>query len=300
MKQKKVVRFTMTGAVLGTLMLPVTAIAATPATNHLHPSTKITNLANGLHKIGTARLTPRTTYTHTGVVIRNMPRKPLTLRQPNHAKGLFNIGWAASNWSGYAISGGTYNDITGTWTVPTVQASPGNSYSSSWIGIDGFNNSNLIQTGTEQDYVNGHAQYDAWWEILPAAETVIPSMAVYPGDHMSAHIHNNGNGTWTITLQDLTQNETFSTTQSYSGPGSSAEWIQEAPEVNGSISTLANYGQTTFDPGTVNGGNPGLTSSAGGYMIQNGAVVSYPSNPDSDTDGFNAAYGSNQPTPPQS
>ncbi|WP_367305954.1 G1 family glutamic endopeptidase [Alicyclobacillus acidocaldarius] len=173
-------------------------------------------------------------------------------------------------------------------------------YSSSWIGIDGFNNSDLIQTGTEQDYVNGHAQYDAWWEILPAPETVISSMTIAPGDHMSAHIHNNGNGTWTITLTDVTRNETFSTTQSYSGPGSSAEWIQEAPQIGGRIATLANYGETTFDPGTVNGGNPGLTMSDAGYMVQNNAVVSVPSAPDSDTDGFNVAYGSNQPSPPAS
>ncbi|WP_233096142.1 G1 family glutamic endopeptidase [Alicyclobacillus sp. SO9] len=229
-----------------------------------------------------------------------MRRVPTNIRTPNLARRVHNLGWAASNWSGYAISGSTYNDITGNWTVPTVKRSSGNTYSSSWIGIDGFNNSNLIQTGTEQDYVNGHAQYDAWWEILPAAETVIPTMAVSPGDHMSAHIHNNGNGTWTITLKDLTQGESFSTTQSYSGPGSSAEWIQEAPQINGSIATLANYGATTFDPGTVNGGNPRLTSSDGGYMIQNGSVVSDPSNPDSDTDGFNVIFGSTQPSAPLS
>ncbi len=49
----------------------------------------------------------------------------------------------------------------------------GSTYSSSWIGIDGFNNSNLIQTGTEQDYTSGGAQYCAWWEIFLAAETQI-------------------------------------------------------------------------------------------------------------------------------
>ncbi|WP_206885789.1 G1 family glutamic endopeptidase [Alicyclobacillus mali (ex Roth et al. 2021)] len=224
---------------------------------------------------------------------------PNTAPKPNSIQAS-SFGWSASNWSGYAVTGSTYNDITGNWIVPAVSPSKKNTYSSSWIGIDGFNNSDLIQTGTEQDYVNGHAQYDAWWEILPAPETVISSMTIAPGDHMSAHIHNNGNGTWTITLTDVTRNETFSTTQSYSGPGSSAEWIQEAPEIGGRIATLANYGETTFDPGTVNGGNPGLTMSDGGYMVQNNAVVSVPSAPDSDTDGFNVAYGSNQPSPPAS
>jgi hypothetical protein len=215
-----------------------------------------------------------------------------------------SFGWASSNWSGYALDapGVTYNSITGDWIVPTVSPSKGNTYSSSWIGIDGFNNSDLIQTGTEQDYVSGQAQYYAWWEILPAAETEIsPSQyPVSPGDLMSASISNNGNGTWTIDLNDLTKGWQFSTVQSYSGPAASAEWIEEAPTIGGHIATLANYGETTFNPGTVNGGNPGLITSDGGVMIQKRSQVSTPSYPDSDTDGFNIEYGSSVPNPPSS
>lgn len=59
------------------------------------------------------------------------------------------------------------------------------------IGIDGFNNANLIQTGTEQDIVHGHPQYYAWSEILPASETPI-AMAVSPSEVMSASIARNG------------------------------------------------------------------------------------------------------------
>lgn len=300
MTKKSIITNAAVVVILGITVLPATSLAATQGTDYTHPDTAITNLPN---TVASPTNVIRTDYTHPNVVISNAPRQPLppgTGFSPNAVHGIFNYGWSASNWSGYAVTGTTYNDITDTWVVPTVQSSRGSSYSSTWIGIDGFNNSNLIQTGTEQDYVNGRARYDAWWEILPAAETVIPSMSVSPGDQMSAHIHNNGNGTWTITLNNLTRNETFSTTQAYSGPGTSAEWIQEAPQINGRIATLANYGETTFDPGTVNGVSPGLTSADSGYMVQNSSVVSVPSNPDSDTDGFNAAYGSSQPTPPQS
>jgi len=76
----------------------------------------------------------------------------------------------AENWSGYALSGSTYTAVTGCWTVPTVTYTSGDTYSSDWIGIDGDNNDDLIQTGTEQDWsggVEGPAQYSAWWEILP-------------------------------------------------------------------------------------------------------------------------------------
>ncbi|WDM02956.1 hypothetical protein JI721_09155 [Alicyclobacillus cycloheptanicus] len=212
-----------------------------------------------------------------------------------------NLGWESTNWSGYVLSGGTYNSITGYWVVPTVQSSKSATYSSSWIGIDGYNDSDLIQTGTEQDYYNGSAHYGAWWEILPAAETPI-SMTVEPGDEMYADIQNEGNGQWLIEIKDITRNETFSTTQAYSGPQSSAEWIQERPMVGNRLSTLANYGETTFDPASVNGSNPGFTSSESGAMVNNSGtqIISYPSNPDSDTDGFNVAYGSTQPAPPAS
>ena len=231
--------------------------------------------------------------------ITHAPRISLKPSRTTTASG---YGWSSSNWSGYALSGttGQYNSITGSWTVPTVQASKGPTYSSSWIGIDGFNNSNLIQTGTEQDYYSGSGHYSAWWEILPAAETVIPSMTVKPGDLMTASIKNDGNGNWTITINDVTENESFTTTQAYTGPGQSAEWIQEAPTIGGHVAKLANYGQTTFDPGTVNGGNPGLVIADGGVMVQKNAQVSTPSAPDSDTDGFNIAYGSTAPAAPAS
>jgi hypothetical protein len=211
-----------------------------------------------------------------------------------------NLGWSSSNWSGYAITGSGLSAATGSWVVPAVSASRKATYSSSWVGIDGFNNSSLIQTGTEQDYYNGSAHYDAWWEILPAAETVISSISVHPGDVFSASVTKGSGSSWTITITDNTTRASFTTTQTYTGPQTSAEWIQEAPTVGGRVAPLAHYGQTVFDPGTVNGANPGLTAADGGVMVQKGVQVSTPSNPDGDTDGYNVAYGSTQPSPPAS
>ena len=98
-----------------------------------------------------------------------------------------DAGWVANNWSGYAKTG-TYTSVTAEWVVPSVARSPKPTFSSQWVGIDGFDNGDLIQTGTEADYYNGSAHYAAWWEILPAAATVIPSITVRPGDQMSASI----------------------------------------------------------------------------------------------------------------
>lgn len=197
-----------------------------------------------------------------------------------------NLGWTSSNWSGYAVTAGPYTSATGAWTVPAVSRSSRATYSSSWVGIDGFNNSSLIQIGTEQDYFLGAAHYSAWWEILPDGGTVITSMAVRPGDRMLATIAKDaGGGTWTITLANNTTGKTFSTVQRYGGPGASAEWIQEAPTVGSSTAILARCSPTTFQA-TVNGHNPDFIASNGGAMLQNGVRVSTPSVPDSHAGGF--------------
>jgi hypothetical protein len=226
------------------------------------------------------------------------------------------IGWASSNWSGYAIttsSASPYTGITGHWRVPTVARSRGATYSAAWAGIDGFNSSALIQTGTEQDDYGGSAHYAAWWTTSAQgyAEQVI-SKTVVAGDAMSATIAETPtSGVWTITLTDTTRQWSFSTTVNYTGPGTSAEWVMEAPTISNGITSniapIAHYGSPlTFDPGTVSVAghtptSPGLIASDGGELIQGyNQVVSIPSAPDADADGFNMAYGQFAPAPPSS
>lgn len=236
--------------------------------------------------------------------------------------------WSASNWSGYAETG-TYTGVSGTWTVPSVSATSSSTYSSAWIGVDGFNDDDLIQTGTEEDYYSGSAHYDAWWEILPAAETEIsPSTyPVSPGDRMSASIyetsatkssggrHGSTEHVWDITISDTTKGWKFSTSQAYGGPGTSAEWILEAPEVGSSIATLAHYtitppaGTGDFDnagilTSIVSSGTPTYTAAGlnyandSGVMIQKSVQVSTPGDPDTALTAYNVAYGSTIPATP--
>jgi hypothetical protein len=282
-----------------------------------------------------------TTAANAAPSIVNPPRVPVSWPQPGGPGGQGGQGavrntWAASNWSGYAETG-TFDGVTSTWTVPTVTASSSATYSSAWIGVDGFNNSDLIQTGTEEDYYNGAAHYNAWWEILPAAETALPSNhPVAGGDRMSASIYETsatttvggggGNrfgrggrgGTtehlWDVTISDVTKGWSYSTSQAYNGAGTSAEWVMEAPEVNGRIAALAHYtvsppsGTGDFDNAGVLTSIPTGTpaySAAGlnyandsGVMIQNNVQVSTPGDPDTALSAFNAAYGSTLPSTP--
>jgi hypothetical protein len=210
-----------------------------------------------------------------------------------------HAGTSSANWSGYGVPG-TFSGISGSWTVPVANPSPTATYSSTWIGIDGLANTNLIQTGTESDYVGGKVQYMAWWEVLPAAETVITSMTVNPGDHMSASINHVKSRKWSITLTDTTTGRSFTFSRTYRGLGASAEWIQERPQIGRTLSLLTDYGSTTFTGITANGVNPHLTAASAISMINDRGtgVISYPSAPSLLGNAFSVAYGSVAPAPP--
>ena len=212
--------------------------------------------------------------------------------------------WTSTNWSGYAVTGTGFTSVTGRWKVPQVvppRRTRPNLFSSTWVGIDGFNNSNLIQAGTEQDWFNGAPYYQAWWEILPAPETPILSVVVHPGDSMSVSIIK-GAPDWAITLTDTTTNQSFTTHQVYTGLLTSSEWVQEAPTIGTRIAKLASDSTVVFDSGTVNGASPGLIGSESGAMFRGRKPISTPSLPDTDAvpDGFAVAYGKLAPQAPGS
>ena len=212
--------------------------------------------------------------------------------------------WTSLNWSGYALTGSNFSNVVGTWKVPSVLTPTTMKrkarYSSSWVGIDGYNNSHLIQAGTEQDWVHGTKIYQAWWEILPAPETPIPSLTIHPGDAMSVSITEGASAMWTIQVSDTTTNKTFSVVRSYLGPRTSAEWIHEAPTIGRHVALLAPDTKVTFDHGLLNFSNPGLISSEAGTMFRAGKPISTPSAPNPNQDGFAVAYGSSAPPAPTS
>ncbi|MED5018585.1 G1 family endopeptidase [Paenibacillus chibensis] len=200
---------------------------------------------------------------------------------------LNSLGWISANWSGYAVSGRSksFRRISATWHVPFVRPSSKPTYSSAWIGIDGFGNTSLIQTGTGQDYINGKAHYYAWWEILPQAMTLIP-LPVHPGDQIYAVITKIKSSTWLIYMKNTTQKWTFRTIKRYKGPQSSAEWIVEAPQVGSVISRMARLTPVSFICCRLNGSSPHLTTHERGFMLQGESAASVPGNPNPAGDAF--------------
>ena len=103
---------------------------------------------------------------------------------------------------------------------------------SEWVGIDGSDNGALIQAGvTEVPDPGNPAGFDlyAWWEVLPAANQPITTMTVSPGDEVSVTIGQVSGTNWEIRLTDVTNGQSYTQDVGYTGPGTSAEWIVEAP-----------------------------------------------------------------------
>jgi hypothetical protein len=203
------------------------------------------------------------------------------------------------NWSGYYVGGSVpFTYVTGTFSVPRlVSGTPVGDEMAEWVGIDGVGISPLIQAGIDEyiDPSNLSLFYiRAWWEILPALQTPITSVSVAAGDEVTVTIGQINGAEWGITLTDDTNGESFTTDQTYTGPGSSAEWIVEAPTLNGSLTTLAPFSPAvTFSDLRFVGTETTLTELV---MLQYGVQVSTPSALDSN--GFNVAYGGIAPAAP--
>jgi len=236
------------------------------------------------------------------------PRIPGPAPIRSGARSVFD-NWTSANWSGYALTGTRINEVVGNWIVPQVVA-PNKKrqlktyrYSSSWVGIDGFDNASLIQAGTEQDWLHGSKFYQAWWEILPLPEQPIMTITVHPGDAMSVSITESGSSDiWTIVVTDTTTAQSFSTVQWYAGPRESAEWIQEAPTIGRRVATLATDSNVVFDLGRLDSppANPRLISAEAGAMFKGRVQISTPSAPNPNGDGFAVAYGRVAPPAPSS
>lgn len=186
----------------------------------------------------------------------------------------------STNWSGFAVTGpsGSVTDVKGSWIVPSVTCSSKSTYSSYWVGIDGYSSSTVEQTGTDSDCSSGRAVYYAWYEFYPAASVQISGFTVKPGDTVTAEVsYSTSTGLFTTTIAD--GSNTFSTSGSVAGAArSSAEWIVERP----ALCTVAHCKLTSLSKfGTVSLGTD-YTSIAGTNFAtisgSTGAIGSFGSN----------------------
>lgn len=181
--------------------------------------------------------------------------------------------WDSYNWSGYAVTGatGSVTDARASWTVPPVSCPVGskprqNQYSSFWVGIDGFNDNTVEQIGTDSDCQHGRPTYYAWFEFYPNPSYIISSITINPGDVISAEVVSTGGGWFTVSLTNVTTNQSSGSisTQVPGAQQSSAEWIAEAPSSTSGVLPLADFGTVLFNQnGATVGGTTGAIGSFG-------------------------------------
>jgi hypothetical protein len=176
------------------------------------------------------------------------------------------------NWSGYAAvtslsrpSTGVVTAVSGSWTVPTLQSTPNNAFSSAWVGIDGYASGTVEQIGTEHDWFSGAQSNYAWFEMFPQGAFQLVGFPVNNGDVMEAQVRYVNKNQFQLILYNLSQRVYFvippSYTRSPNAQRSSAEWIVEAPSLNG-VLPLADFGHINFTncQATINGKTGAINS----------------------------------------
>lgn len=201
--------------------------------------------------------------TSVSVTVTDLSGHQVTVSLSLAIEPVFSVG-SASNWSGYVEQNGPFHGVSATFNVASLTNNQPaicntgtydtlSQYCSmaEWVGIDSYNNSDLIQAGINEQPLVGTGQFyiSPWWEILPQYqyEVSISSIVASIGDSIAVEIYETTTvNFWEIYVVDNTNGESFSTQQYYYGPGTSAEWIVEATQINGVYATLSPYTSVTF------------------------------------------------------
>ncbi len=163
-------------------------------------------------------------------------------------------------------------------------------WTSTWVGIDGWGSSDVLQSGIEFDaYCDGGSTatyYSPWYEWYPLGEVRVTSLPIAPGDDIFVEVWNTSatqGYAYMVNESDNTAVEVgFTAPLGTKLIGNSAEWVTERPSVSGSLATLTNYTDEPYwsayaiDFG-YNVTGPGSASSFGVTMLDNsGSPISYP------------------------
>jgi hypothetical protein len=160
----------------------------------------------------------------------------------------------SEQWAGYVarssllVPQATVTSVSGSWIVPAIPATSGDTYSGVWVGIGGFGENTLIQAGTLQQCADGRVTYYAWYELLPALAVRISDLRIRAGDTISASIRlvDEAEDTWSVEINDVAGGESFRRTFVYNSSRLSGEWIVERPTINQRVSNLSDFGSVTF------------------------------------------------------
>jgi hypothetical protein len=135
-----------------------------------------------------------------------------------------------SSWGGYVATGssGTFTSVTASWIEPKVSCDNDNALYAPWVGIDGYENQTVEQTGVQTYCGTGKPVDAAWYEMYPAS-AVYYSNKIKAGDSITATVTSSGSS-FTLTISDTTRGWTQTATQSTDGAEhATAEAVIESP-----------------------------------------------------------------------
>jgi peptidase A4-like protein len=167
----------------------------------------------------------------------------------------------SQNWSGYAATGHNFKTVSASWVQPRVSCKSGGGaqLAGFWVGIDGWGDQTVEQTGDADVCSGASASYYAWSEMYPNAPHNYSS-PLKPGDHISASVTYTGGGKFTLKISDATRHWSHTAHGSLgSAKRASAEVIIETPccTSGGNLYPLAHFAKVTFTKATVDGSGIG-------------------------------------------
>ena len=155
-----------------------------------------------------------------------------------HAGPIGTIAIPSFNWSGYAdgaptTPAGTFTQVGGSWTAPSVACGAEDQLTVEWVGLDGLLSGSVEQLGTIGWCYKRSPIYFTWWEMFPTNNGLITvGSTLRPGDKITASVTRSGTS-YTLKLKDATHTaNSFKTIQTCAATtclDTSAEWISERP-----------------------------------------------------------------------
>jgi hypothetical protein len=151
------------------------------------------------------------------------------------------------------VSGSTYTHVSTTVVVPKVTCKAAEAAAGLWVGLDGYADKTVEQTGLSEECIGGTAEYAAWYETYPNAP-VYYANTVAPGDVVKESVTATTATSFTLGISDATQGWSRTATKTVAtAKRASAEVIVEAPSTEEGPVPLAHFAPTAFTKAKVDG-----------------------------------------------
>ena len=170
----------------------------------------------------------------------------------------------AGNWAGYVANGGTYTKVTGTWKEPVANCTAKHDLYAPWLGLDGYGDQTVEQTGVQTSCSSGKPVDSGWYEMYPAPPRYY-SNPVSTGDTIKATVVFSGGSSYSLTLQDVTKGWSHTVHKNLSAHNASAEAIIEAPGGFPGLPNGVTFSNVTVDGKTLSSFAPTRLTATGGW-----------------------------------